>query len=277
MPYASLGDFLVRAPLYQDVTFTDFPSRMHGNGTYYVKTPPVIDRECVDCGATKWEFAGDWGSEPTERSLHQARYRCRNCGGRVFDVWFWWWRGGGGATFSKIGQYPKLEIPIPKEFGEALGDKRPLYVKGMTLRHNAYGIGALTYFRRVIEDTTDEMLNLLEEAMQATGADPEALAALQRAKDGTQFEDKVRIAAEVLPANLRPNNINPFGDLYKLLSIGLHDRNDEECCEIVDAMDESLKFIYTQLKTHMEANKGYEGSTQKVSDLLAKMKKKDGG
>ena len=53
----------------------------------------------------------------------------------------------------------------------------------------------------------------------------------------------MRIAGEVMPANLRPNNVNPFGDLYKLLSIGLHDRTDDECCEIVGAMDDSLKFI----------------------------------
>src|SRR5260370_38689927 len=106
----------------------------------------------------------------------------------------------------------------------------------MTLRHNTYGIGPLTYFRRVIEDTTDEMLDLLEEAMTATGADPAALAALKQAKDGRRFEDRVKIAAEVLPANLRPNNINPFGDLYQLLSIGLHDLTDEQCCETLATM-----------------------------------------
>lgn len=79
------------------------------------------------------------------------------------------------------------------------------------------------------------------------------------------------IAGEVMPANLRPNNVNPFGDLYKLLSIGLHDRTDDECCEIVGAMDDSLKFIYTQLTTHMEASKAYEAGTGKVAALLAKM------
>jgi len=52
----------------------------------------------------------------------------------------------------------------------------------------------------------------------------------------------VRTAGEVcLP--IRPHNVNPFGNLYKLLSIGLHDRTDDECCEIVGAMDDSLKFI----------------------------------
>lgn len=85
----------------------------------------------------------------------------------------------------------------------------------------------------------------------------------------------MRIAGEVVPANLRPNNVNPFGDLYKLLSIGLHDRTDDECCEIFDAMDDSLKFIYTPLKTHMEASKDFEAGTGKEAALLAKMRKPD--
>ena len=78
----------------------------------------------------------------------------------------------------------------------------------------------------------------------------------------------MRIAGEVMPANLRPNNVNPFGDLHKLLSIGLHDRTDDECCEIVGAMDDSLKFIYAQLTTHMEASKAYEAGTGKVLRCL---------
>jgi len=273
MPYASLGDFLVNAPLYLPEPFPSATIRQPSNpGPRYLVVPKLVDRRCDKCGRTKWELQGHESAK--ERELTEFAYKCRNCDSAHFTIWLFWY--GQPTTVLKAGQYPRLEIAIPKEFGEALGSKRPLYVKGMTLRHNAYGIGALTYFRRVIEDTTDEMLDLLEEAMQATGADPGSVAALKQARGGSQFEDKVRIAAEVLPGNLRPNNINPFGDLYKLLSIGLHNLSDEECCEIVDAMDESLKFIYTQLKTHMEASKGYESSTQKVGALLAKMKRREG-
>jgi hypothetical protein len=208
-------------------------------------------------------------------SLTHVRYKCRNCDDAVFSVWIMWYQPN--VTVVKAGQHPKPEITIPKEFGDALGDKRPLYVKGMTMRHNNYGIGALTYFRRVIEDTTDEMLDLLETAMVDTQADPDAIETLRAARTGTRFEEKVKIAGEVMPQHLRPGGINPFGNLYALLSIGLHDRTDEECCEIVDAMDESIKFIYTRLKTHMEASKAYESSTQKVGALLAKMKKSGPG
>src|SRR5205823_9437590 len=190
------------------------------------------------CGVTKWQFDdGNHERKVRERALSHLGYKCRNCGEAVFSIWMFWWRGvGGAASFLKAGQFPKLEISIPREFADALGDKRPLYLKGMTLRHNTYGIGALTYFRRLIEDTTDEMLDLLQGSMEETRSDPAAVEALKRAREGARFEDKVKIAGEVIPTPLRPGGVNPFGDLYELLSIGLPDLSDEECCGIVDSM-----------------------------------------
>jgi hypothetical protein len=183
--------------------------------------------------------------------------------------------GGKGEQVSvtKCGQYPKLEVNVPQAFERALGSRVALYRKGMTSRHAGYGIGALTYFRRLIEETTDEMLDLLEEALVAAG-EAEALKKLKATRAGIHFDQKVKLAADILPTHLRPGGINPFGDLYELLSIGLHGLSDEECCDAVDAMDEALKFIYTRLKTHAEEAKGYVAAVRKISDKVAALKAK---
>src|SRR6266853_543104 len=98
MPYASLGDFLVNAPLYQDVAFKGIQTRQHQNGSDYVRVPSLIDRQCATCGPTKWEFdLGTYGQEASERSIHHVRYKCRNCQGKAFDAWFWWWSAAAGA------------------------------------------------------------------------------------------------------------------------------------------------------------------------------------
>ncbi len=223
MPYTSLEEFLVSAPLYWAEPFPSVQLRQYERtNNYYITAPALVDRECQNCGPTKWKLDGGvYEARVDERSLEHVRYLCKNREKARFSVWIMWWREG-GTHVLKAGQHPKLEITIPKEFGDALGDKRPLYIKGKTLRHNNYGIGALTYFRRVIEDTTDEMLDLLEKAPVETKADSAAVDRLRKAKDGTRFEDKVHIAAEVMPPHLRPGGVNPFGDLYELLSIGLH-------------------------------------------------------
>jgi hypothetical protein len=277
MPYDTLSEFLVKAPLYRAEAFPSLKAKTinysHGGSTSLIERPALLDRECGQCGLSKWEYQeGAYEGRISEKSLTELTYKCRNCTNEVFNVWVIWWRPGGVTTFLKAGQLPKLEVSIPKEFKKALGDKRPLYVKGMTLRHNNYGIGALTYFRRLIEDTTNEMLDLLEEAMKETGSDPAAVEELERAKAGQVFEDKVKLAAKVLPDHLRPGGINPFGDLYDLLSIGLHGLTDEECCDIVDGMDGSLKFIYTSLKTHAEEARGYVEATREINAKVAGLK-----
>jgi hypothetical protein len=273
MPYTTLGEFLVNAPLYRSEALPSIQVQTHPGADQFVSAPSLIDRECDQCGMTKWELAGDsYEGQLWANKFEQLKYRCRNCTDRVFNVWLIWWRREGVPTFIKVGQYPKLEVTIPKEFAKALGDKRSLYIKGMTLRHNNYGVGALTYFRRLIEDTTNEMLDLLEDAMKATGGNPAAVEELEQAKKGQVFEDKVRLAAKVLPDHLRPGGVNPFGDLYDLLSIGLHGLTDEECCDIVDAMDGSLKFIYTRLKTHAEEAKAYVEATRDINTKVAGLK-----
>src|SRR5437764_1109726 len=180
MPYATLAECLVSAPLYRAEVFPSVKLLQYPHGGYYVVAPPLLDRECDKCGVTKWQFDdGNHERKVRERALSHLGYKCRNCGEAVFSIWMFWWRGvGGAASFLKAGQFPKLEISIPREFADALGDKRPLYLKGMTLRHNTYGIGALTYFRRLIEDTTDEMLDLLQGSMEETRSDPAAVEAL---------------------------------------------------------------------------------------------------
>jgi len=271
MPYTDMADFLVNAPLYRVENFSDSTVRETGIHTFIISVPELVDRRCETCGMTKWTL-NRHHSTVEEGHFTNLPYQCRNCETADFIVWIVWRRSNATIDIVKAGQYPKLEIAIPKDFGEALGDKRALYMNGMTLRHNSYGIGALTYFRRVIEDTTDEMLDLLEKSMEETSAEPGAIERLKVAKKGTRFEDKVRIAGEVIPSHLRPGGINPFGNLYELLSIGLHDLSDDECCDIVDAMDKSLKFVYTQLKTHVQDARAYEQAAKSLNAKVAGFK-----
>lgn len=274
MRYADLGPYLVQASLYRHETIEGAKLTVYDVTNFWLHAPEIVDRECPKCGITKWRLEG--GVEVNRINpwrLTHLTYECRNCGRERLDVWVTFWRTDDGvAHIEKAGQYPKLEVSIPAEFGRALGTRRALYIKGMTLRHNGYGIGSLTYFRRVIEETTDEMLDLLEGTMKETGADPAAIRLLEEAKASNQFENKVKVAGEVFPAYLRPGGVNPFGDLHVLVSIGLHGLTDEQCCEIVDAMDRSLKFVYTQLKTHAEDARAYRDAAINLSRKVAELK-----
>src|SRR5262249_38655836 len=229
MKNADFGGFLVRAPLYRSELIED-PEVISVSSGWQFEMPETITRDCEGCQlALNWDrTAGRYlGS-----GIGEVWYRCRNCG-RGFDVIVRVAIERQGERFiaevEKVGQYPKLEVTIPKDFAAARGVPVALSRKGMTSRHNNYGIGALTYFRRLVEDTTDEMLALLGDAMKEIAADPGLLEKLAEVQAGTRFEDKVKFAAEIIPTALQPGGVNPFGDLYALLSIGLHELSDEEC------------------------------------------------
>ena len=208
----------------------------------------------------------DWNRPP------ESCFKCSNCKADFIVFVRFTSKEQSLGEIEKVGQYPKLQVTIPKDFQKALGPRVDLYRKGVTARHNNYGIGALTYFRRLVEDTTDEMLDLLEQAMKDMGADAELLKRLTQAKAGTRFEEKVKLAAEVIPPALRPGGVNPFGDLYGLLSVGLHELTDEECCDIVDDMDRALKFIYTHLKAHTADTKAYEAAARGLHEKVQRLK-----
>jgi hypothetical protein len=106
MPYATLEEFLVSAPLYRveafpSVRIHDFP---RGAGQY-IQAPSVLERECDKCGPTRWALEGG----AYERRLHvtllsHLTYKCKNCDDRLFHVWFRWVRSGVTATLVKAGQ-----------------------------------------------------------------------------------------------------------------------------------------------------------------------------
>lgn len=283
---SDLGNFLVSAPLYQPVAIDSADildtaeaslSPAPRKPTLKWLVPDTLKKSCNECeGAVTWERLS--GAYVTA-GLQALVYRCRSCERSWFGAWLHvqFLDDGTKLRLEKVGQMPRLEVTLSKEFEKALGPRADLYRKGMTARHNGYGIGALPYFRRLIESTTDEMLSLLEHALKQEGssANP-ALAELARIKTGTRFEDKVKLAAKVLPPHLRPEGVNPFEDLYQLLSDGLHAQTDSECIDIVDGLDVALKHIYTRLKSYAESEKLYVTAAKELRAKVVKRKRERG-
>src|ERR1051325_5187552 len=50
----------------------------------------------------------------------------------------------------------------------------------------------------------------------------EEIQKLLNAKRETRYEDKMKIAANLIPEAVKPAGVNPLGQLYKYTSVGLH-------------------------------------------------------
>jgi hypothetical protein len=270
----SLADFLVAAPLYVGVE-VQVPLSMTDNA---ILIPEVITRYCARCSAElQWDHDEPRGSADIARDnqVNGVIYACRNCRVR-FNVWFFWRRVTGRVAetkvlATKVGQYPPLDIPLPKELQRALGDSADLWKKGLRSRHQGYGIGALAYFRRVVEDSTARLLGLLAAAMRAAGEPPsdiEAVEALIAAK--APFDTKMEQAAKMIPRSLRPGGANPFQTMFEVLSGRLHGATDADCCALVDALAKSMLLVVAKLNEHIDTQRAYDEAVKDLERLRPK-------
>jgi hypothetical protein len=76
--------------------------------------------------------------------------------------------------------------------------------------------------------------DVVVEVAQTYGVDEKTIESLRKAKEQVRYEDKLSVASELIPAALRPGGVNPVGQLYTHLSIGLHGKTDDECIAIFD-------------------------------------------
>ena len=260
--------FLVNDPLYRRLELDIFTDQ---RSSAPALLPAQVSRRCEHCKqTTRWDRQTRYG---TVGSFIDAHYLCRNCGRETFHVWFFWSQSNDRTLLSKVGQFPRLQVEPRPELAKSLNaDQLQLYRTGMVMRHNNYGIGAMPYFRRLVESSTDEMLDLLIEALKVGGENDPTIEKIIEAKTGKVFEKKVEFAGTVLPQHLRPGGANPFALLHKLLSDGLHARSEEECCEIVDGIDEAMTMIYVTLKHHVREAQGYGEAIRKLQAKLSKAK-----
>ena len=169
----------------------------------------------------------------------------------------------------KIGQYPALSIAIPKALRKNLGEgAASLYKKALVCRNEGYGLAAVTYIRRVVEDKTDELIDVVSDLAASHNVEPETIKKIRAAKDErTTYDNKLKIAATVFPDSLVIDGVNPLGELYSLVSAGIHDLTEEECIAVADETKSVFEFTFSNLRAE----------TKKRRDFVSKVKKWAGG
>lgn len=94
--------------------------------------------------------------------------------------------------------------------------------------------------------------------------------ALAETKKTIVAQDKIALAKDLLPAILRPDNMNPLTLLHSILSEGLHGRNDQQCLEDAQSIREVLIFLVNQVLHSKESAKSFTTGMRKLLDRKAK-------
>ena len=280
-PNERFEDFLVHAPLYKNVPV----GQLRRSGTYVephlvgiapvrrvvgaVVGPQEIRRECTACGTVlRWVSSEELVAGIGDMTV--VWFTCRNNCQSMFGVWFLVSGDeAGGYTLTKYGQHPPPERNPPKALAGALGaDYTDFWRSGMTLRNNGYGIGAIIYFRRIVEGMTNDLLERLAVAMEASGDPADQVKDVRDLKEAkVSFDTKMEQAARMLPVHLRPGGANPVQAIFDVLSASLHNHTDAECCDLVDTIAEAMTLFLAKLNTHIEETKALKDAVQRIERL----------
>jgi hypothetical protein len=156
------------------------------------------------------------------------------------------------VTLQKYGQLPRGGIPRDKMLQKFFKDDRDNYEKAVICLSHEYGVAAFAYFRRIVENNINRLLDLLQEDLQSSGGGQENFTAIQSLRDASPMSEKIKIANLALPGHLQPDGLNPLGKLYQVLSEGVHTLPEEECLKKARATSECLAFLVSELASRKE-------------------------
>ncbi|MCD4679872.1 MAG: hypothetical protein K8S00_05740, partial [Bacteroidales bacterium] len=105
------------------------------------------------------------------------------------------------------------------------------------------GIGAFVYYRRVIENQKNRILDEIIKVGERTNLKDVKLQKLIEAKNENQFSKALENVKDAIPPSLKINGSNPLSLLHSALSDGLHDQTDEHCLNIAS----SIRIVLAEL------------------------------
>lgn len=245
--------------------------------------PQTILRGCLICEATPTWAKGHptpgssvYSTQQYLGAGYMVAYRCTHCGKMELRLWYdaseYRARNPDGTTGSvvaftlrKLGQWPAQSIDPGREIEKELkGPTLEIFKKGLTSLAHGFGLGALAYFRRVVEDASSQVIDLFADTAAADG-NMEAEKSIREAKKSGHTDDRLKLAAEALPESLRPGGANPMAVLYDHYSRGIHGFSDEECLEVARELHFALDYIFRNWRLQMQEAAKFRATVQRWS------------
>ncbi len=210
----ALTSLIVYWPLYQDFRI----AKPNFQNSYILEFPPAVSMDCTVCvhrqpwdlNSGRAELGKDQGSGKSTYTFCELAYLCRACG----NFTYYWVRveaGSKGGSIAKTGQYPALELEPPPLVAAGMEKSDlALYRRALTSRHSNFGIGAVAYLRRIVEDRTNFLIDLIAKRQEEEDPTSPLLSRVEEVKRDRRFSEKIGFAADLLPKSVRLGGQNPI-------------------------------------------------------------------
>jgi hypothetical protein len=165
----------------------------------------------------------------------------------------------------KFGEWPPFGPPTPARVIKLIGPDRELFLSGRRSEIQGMGIGAFVYYRRVVENQKNRILDEIVKVAQKMNLPEELVLRLKSAESENQFSKAVESIKDAIPQTLLVEGQNPLTLLHSALSQGVHALNDEERLELAT----SIRVVLTDLAERLgQALKDEAELNAAVSRLL---------
>jgi hypothetical protein len=227
-------------------------------------------------------------SEPCERSsifehldsdelpwLSEAQYfvltyTCRHCQAKKVFACHGIGQSDGSGAVVKYGELPGFGPPVPSRVAALVGPDRDLFFAGYRAEGLGMGMGAFAYYRRVVENQKNRLVEEISRVAKVVGADPGMLELLEKVKAEQRFTKAIEEIKPSIPQSLLIKGHNPLMLLHDALSEGIHAETDQQCLEIAG----SIRVILSELADKMTSALK---DTRELNDAVSRLIKKKSG
>jgi hypothetical protein len=242
-----MAEFLEEIPPGQERHISDLCDYVSPSGsTNFINrlNTPELQLHCEgeECNGLRFfrpSVKDVWLERGKKASNRFVSYLCSNCrqSTKMFSIAVAPKEDGESAGYGvKYGERPAFGPPTPARLITLVGPDRDKFLKGRRSEIQGLGVGAFTYYRRVVENQKNRVLREIIKVATKIGADAADIEQLEGAINETQFSKAMEVAKDALPQSLLINGENPLSLLHSALSDGLHNQTDEHCLQIASAV-----------------------------------------
>lgn len=164
-------------------------------------------------------------------------YKCKNCGEspKMYAVLLTLKKFNECDAY-KIGEIPQFGPPLPTRMFKLIGEDKELFMKGRRSENQGMGIGAFSYYRRVVENQKNRIFDEIIKALEDAKGSKDFIKELTDAKQEVQFTNAIESIKTALPDILLISGHNPLNLLHKALSEGIHSNSENDCLELATSI-----------------------------------------
>lgn len=172
-------------------------------------------------------------------------YKCRNCrkSPKTFALRAMSIDSGSPSVVIKLGEFPFYGTHVSAKLLNLIEPNREIFLQGHRAETAGFGIGAFSYYKRVVETQRNNFIREIGKIAGQFGADEQVLAQYEKAEKEIKFIQAVEEIKGLIPHSLLIHGQNPLRLLHNALAEGFHAQTDKECLEIAA----SIRIILTEL------------------------------